>query len=99
MSSKKSRGRRRGGKRPARERSAGGVVVRGEEVVVIVPTRRASDGSRVLANFSRSYAALIQSAGQSAGIAFLVIFYFAGTYLGKAAAEIGLHLVRWIRGY
>ena len=49
MSSKKSRGRKRGGKRPARERSAGGVVVRGEEVVVIVPTRRASDGSRVLA--------------------------------------------------
>jgi 8-oxo-dGTP diphosphatase len=49
MSSKKSRGRRRGGKRPARERSAGGVVVRGEDVVVIVPTRRASDGSRVLA--------------------------------------------------
>lgn len=49
MSSRKSRGRRRGGKRPARERSAGGVVVRGEEVVVIVPTRRASDGSRVLA--------------------------------------------------
>ncbi|HXP37565.1 MAG TPA: NUDIX domain-containing protein [Solirubrobacteraceae bacterium] len=49
MSSKKSRGRRRGGKRPARERSAGGVVVRGDEVVVIVPTRRASDGSRVLA--------------------------------------------------
>jgi 8-oxo-dGTP pyrophosphatase MutT (NUDIX family) len=49
MSSKKGRGGRRGGKRPARERSAGGVVVRGEEVVVIVPTRRASDGSRVLA--------------------------------------------------
>ncbi len=49
MSSKKSRGRKRGGKRPARERSAGGVVVRGGEVVVIVPTRRASDGSRVLA--------------------------------------------------
>jgi 8-oxo-dGTP pyrophosphatase MutT (NUDIX family) len=37
--------------RRARERevSAGGVVVRGEEVVVIVPTRRAADGSRVLA--------------------------------------------------
>jgi 8-oxo-dGTP pyrophosphatase MutT (NUDIX family) len=33
----------------AREFSAGGVVVRGEEVVVIVPTRRAADGSRVLA--------------------------------------------------
>jgi 8-oxo-dGTP pyrophosphatase MutT (NUDIX family) len=33
----------------ARERSAGGVVVRdGREVVVIVPTRRAADGSRVL---------------------------------------------------
>jgi 8-oxo-dGTP pyrophosphatase MutT (NUDIX family) len=41
MSSKKPRAKR--------ERSAGGVVVRGEEVVVIVPTRRASDGSKVLA--------------------------------------------------
>jgi 8-oxo-dGTP diphosphatase len=35
-----------GGK--AREFSAGGVVVRDEQVVVIVPTRRAADGSRVL---------------------------------------------------
>jgi 8-oxo-dGTP diphosphatase len=39
--------------RPARdsghEYSAGGVVVRDREVVVIVPTRRAADGSRVLA--------------------------------------------------
>lgn len=33
----------------AREFSAGGVVVRGEEVAVIVPTRRAADGSPVLA--------------------------------------------------
>jgi len=33
----------------AREFSAGGVVVRGDEVVVIVPTRRAADGSKVLA--------------------------------------------------
>lgn len=33
----------------SREFSAGGVVVRGEQVVVIVPTRRAADGSRVLA--------------------------------------------------
>jgi 8-oxo-dGTP pyrophosphatase MutT (NUDIX family) len=41
--------RRRGHEQPARERSAGGVVVRGEEVVAIVPTRRASDGSKVLA--------------------------------------------------
>jgi 8-oxo-dGTP pyrophosphatase MutT (NUDIX family) len=32
-----------------REISAGGVVVRGEQVVVIVPTRRAGNGSRVLA--------------------------------------------------
>jgi len=32
-----------------REFSAGGVLVRGEEVAVIVPTRRAADGSRVLA--------------------------------------------------
>jgi len=49
--------RRRGA--PAQERSAGGVVVRGEKVlqgaldgaqiVVIVPVRRAPDGSRVLA--------------------------------------------------
>jgi 8-oxo-dGTP pyrophosphatase MutT (NUDIX family) len=44
--------RRRGA--PAREISAGGVVVRGEDrvedtqVVAIVPTRRAADGSRVL---------------------------------------------------
>jgi 8-oxo-dGTP pyrophosphatase MutT (NUDIX family) len=33
----------------SREISAGGVVVRGEQVVVIVPTRLARDGSRVLA--------------------------------------------------
>ena len=32
-----------------REFSAGGVVVRGQECVVIVPTRRAADGSKVLA--------------------------------------------------
>jgi 8-oxo-dGTP pyrophosphatase MutT (NUDIX family) len=31
------------------EISAGGVVVHGDEVLVIVPTRRAADGSRVLA--------------------------------------------------
>jgi 8-oxo-dGTP pyrophosphatase MutT (NUDIX family) len=37
------------GRTAARERSAGGVVVRGEQVVVIVPTRRASDGSKVVA--------------------------------------------------
>jgi 8-oxo-dGTP pyrophosphatase MutT (NUDIX family) len=48
MSSKRPR-------RAAREVSAGGVVVRGgedvkeEQIVVIVPTRRAPDGSRVLA--------------------------------------------------
>lgn len=35
--------------RGPRELSAGGVVVRGEDVLVIVPTRRAADGSRVLA--------------------------------------------------
>lgn len=41
---------RRGMPRPsATEYSAGGVVVRGEECVVIVPTRRAADGSKVLA--------------------------------------------------
>src|SRR3984893_7734442 len=40
---------RRPGRAPPREFSAGGVVVRGDEVVVIVPTRRAADGSRVLA--------------------------------------------------
>jgi 8-oxo-dGTP pyrophosphatase MutT (NUDIX family) len=35
--------------RKAEEFSTGGVVVRGEEVVAIVPTRRAADGTRVLA--------------------------------------------------
>jgi 8-oxo-dGTP pyrophosphatase MutT (NUDIX family) len=40
---------RRAPRAPAREVSAGGVVVRDEDVVVIVPTRRAADGSRVLA--------------------------------------------------
>jgi 8-oxo-dGTP pyrophosphatase MutT (NUDIX family) len=52
MSSRPSRSKRaRGGSRQSqtREFSAGGVVVRGREVVVIVPTRRAADGSRVLA--------------------------------------------------
>jgi mutator protein MutT len=44
-----SRSRRRPRKKPVKELSAGGVVVRGEQIVVIVPTRRASDGSRVLA--------------------------------------------------
>ncbi|HEY7966682.1 MAG TPA: NUDIX domain-containing protein [Solirubrobacteraceae bacterium] len=39
--------RRRG--RAVEERSAGGVVVKGDEVLVVVPTRRAADGSRVLA--------------------------------------------------
>ncbi|HTC72385.1 MAG TPA: NUDIX domain-containing protein [Solirubrobacteraceae bacterium] len=51
--SRKSPAATKSAKRPARaearEFSAGGVVVRGEEVVVIVPTRRAADGSRVLA--------------------------------------------------
>jgi 8-oxo-dGTP pyrophosphatase MutT (NUDIX family) len=54
MSSRRSRtaarsGRKRPGRDQAREFSAGGVVVRDEQVVVIVPTRRAADGSRVLA--------------------------------------------------
>jgi 8-oxo-dGTP pyrophosphatase MutT (NUDIX family) len=52
MSSRPSRPRRsRGGPRRSqtREYSAGGVVVREGQVVVIVPTRRAADGSRVLA--------------------------------------------------
>ena len=46
---KSSKRKRRGSRGQGREFSAGGVVVRGEEVVVIVPTRRAADGSRVLA--------------------------------------------------
>jgi 8-oxo-dGTP pyrophosphatase MutT (NUDIX family) len=51
-SSRSSRSSRRGSKAAkdqAREFSAGGVVVRDGQVVVIVPTRRAADGSRVLA--------------------------------------------------
>ncbi|MGP8240610.1 MAG: NUDIX hydrolase [Solirubrobacteraceae bacterium] len=47
---KQKSGKTRPGKMPpAQEISAGGVVLRGEQVVVIVPTRRAPDGSRVLA--------------------------------------------------
>jgi 8-oxo-dGTP pyrophosphatase MutT (NUDIX family) len=48
-SSKRGRRTSKARKEQAREFSAGGVVVRGEQVVVIVPTRRAADGSRVLA--------------------------------------------------
>jgi len=44
-----SRAAKRSAHGQAREFSAGGVVVRGEELVAIVPTRRAADGSRVLA--------------------------------------------------
>jgi 8-oxo-dGTP diphosphatase len=56
--SKEAAAKRPAAKRPAAKRpgrvsgheySAGGVVVRDREVVVIVPTRRAADGSRVLA--------------------------------------------------
>ena len=49
MSSKAAARRRARERAQAREFSAGGVVVRDDEVVVIVPTRRAADGSRVLA--------------------------------------------------
>jgi 8-oxo-dGTP pyrophosphatase MutT (NUDIX family) len=53
MSSRGARARRRplrGGRRgDEQERSAGGVVVRGDEVIVIVPTRRGAQGQRVLA--------------------------------------------------
>jgi 8-oxo-dGTP pyrophosphatase MutT (NUDIX family) len=48
-SAKRGRRTSKARKEQAREFSAGGVVVRGEQVVVIVPTRRAADGSRVLA--------------------------------------------------
>ncbi len=49
MSSEPSREDARPSQSQAREFSAGGVVVRDGEVVVIVPTRRGADGSRVLA--------------------------------------------------
>src|SRR6478609_7211347 len=49
MSSKQPREGDRPTRAQAKEFSAGGVVVRGEEIVAIVPTRRAADGSRVLA--------------------------------------------------
>jgi len=49
MSSEASNPAGRPVKAQSRELSAGGVVVRGEEIVVIVPTRRAADGSKVLA--------------------------------------------------
>lgn len=47
--SAKKPGKRGRSRSAAREISAGGVVVRDEQVVVIVPTRLAGDGSRVLA--------------------------------------------------
>jgi 8-oxo-dGTP pyrophosphatase MutT (NUDIX family) len=40
--------RARGGPTSVQETSAGGVVVRDEQLLAIVPTRRAADGSRVL---------------------------------------------------
>ncbi len=43
-----TRWRHMSSERRREERSAGGVVVRGEQALVIVPTRRAADGSRVL---------------------------------------------------
>jgi 8-oxo-dGTP pyrophosphatase MutT (NUDIX family) len=49
MSSEEQQPSERPTRAQAREFSAGGVVVRGDEVVVIVPTRRAADGSKVLA--------------------------------------------------
>src|SRR5437588_3350950 len=49
MSSRSNQQSGRSRRGQAQEFSAGGVVVRGEEVAVIVPTRRAADGSRVLA--------------------------------------------------
>jgi 8-oxo-dGTP pyrophosphatase MutT (NUDIX family) len=55
MSSRAPKTRRKpsrsgGGKRgDEQERSAGGVVVRGEEAIVIVPTRRGARGQKVLA--------------------------------------------------
>lgn len=53
MSSRAPRAKRkplRGGRRgDEQERSAGGVVVRGEQTIVIVPTRRGAQGQRVLA--------------------------------------------------
>ena len=48
--SAKARGKRSGGRRgDEQERSAGGVVVRGEQAIVIVPTRRGAQGQKVLA--------------------------------------------------
>jgi 8-oxo-dGTP pyrophosphatase MutT (NUDIX family) len=48
MSSEPAERDPRSGPAGPRERSAGGVVVREAEVVVIVPTRRAADGAKVL---------------------------------------------------
>jgi len=46
---KSSKSTKRSPRGQAREFSAGGVVVRDRQIVAIVPTRRAADGSRVLA--------------------------------------------------
>jgi 8-oxo-dGTP pyrophosphatase MutT (NUDIX family) len=49
MSSESARGPKAPRRGPARELSAGGVVVHDRRVLAIVPTRRAADGSLVLA--------------------------------------------------
>ena len=50
MSSRATRKQRsRGSRGDEQERSAGGVVVRGDETIVIVPTRRGAQGQKVLA--------------------------------------------------
>ena len=50
MSSRATRGKpAKGARGDEQERSAGGVVVRGDEAIVIVPTRRGAQGQKVLA--------------------------------------------------
>ena len=58
------------------------------------------DGSRILADLSRGYAELmgrLMRNGQ-AGIAFLVLFYFGGSYLQSASLYLTSHYLRWILG-
>ena len=56
------------------------------------------DGSRILSNLSVGYANLMHrfTLNGQAGIAFLVLFYFGGTYLGQASTYITGHALVWI---
>jgi Zn-dependent protease len=59
------------------------------------------DGSNILADFSPGYGQMMQSLrqGGQATIIFLLIFFFAGSYIMEAAGYLSLYFIQWVRGY